>query len=141
MARSLGYELGLYKHFVGSMHLYDTDREDAQRYLEEAVQRRIEMPPMPEGDPWPSIRKLLDAEYRVRNGETIDAGRWGVDTYWADLIRLLQIFAATGDQERIDALKSAMAFKRYFPYIDGRRTMDPRASQTPAQPSLRLLIL
>ena len=49
VARSLGYELGIYKHFVGSMHLYQFRPENAQRYFEEGVQRTIEMPPMPDG--------------------------------------------------------------------------------------------
>ena len=121
VARSLGYELGIYKHFVGSMHLYQIDQENARRYFEEGVQRTIEMPPMPEGDPWPSIQKLLDAEQRIRKGEAIDADRWGVDPYWADLIRLLQIFAAKGEEDRIEALKSAMAFRCYGPYINSRK--------------------
>ena len=137
IACSLGCQLGIYKHFVGSMHLYETCREEAEQYLSEAVQPRIEMPPMPEGDPWSPIRRLLDAEHRIRSGEMIDAGRWGVGAYWADLIRLLQIFEATGDEERINALKSEMAFKPYGPYIDSRKMMKPRKPQTPAQPSLK----
>jgi thymidylate synthase len=109
------------------MHLYEADRAVAQQYVDEQVQPRIEMPAMPEGDPWSSIEKMLDAESRVRRGETIDAGSWGVDPYWADLIRLLQIFGATGEKGRIDALKSAMIFKRYGSYIDIRKTVSPRS--------------
>jgi thymidylate synthase len=138
IARSLGHEIGAYKHFVGSMHLYKQNREDAQRFIDEAVQPRIEMPPLPEGDPWCSIRRVLEAELRIRQGEAIDADSWGVEPYWADLIRLLQIFAATGDEERIKVLKSAMAFKRYGPYVDSRIPMTPRSPQCPIQPSLRL---
>ncbi len=137
VANSLGYELGTYKHFVGSMHIYAIDQGDMRQYLEEAVQQTVEMPPMPKVDPWPSIQRLLDAEHRIRNGETIDAGSWDVEPYWADLVRLLQIFAATGDEERIDALKSAMTFKRYGLYIDSRRTMGAREPNLPVQPSLR----
>ena len=138
MARSLGCELGLYKHFVGSMRLYQANRENAQQYLDEEVQRTIEMPPMPEGNPWPSIRKLLLAEHRIRTGDPVDAGAWGLDPYWADLIRLLQVFAATGNSKRIEALKSAMACHLYRPYIDSRREMKPRAPQQPVQLSLRV---
>lgn len=138
IARSLGLDLGIYKYCVGSMHLYAAHREHAQRYLDEAVQRSIEMPPMPEGDPWPSIRKVLDAEHRIRNGEAIEAGCWGVDPYWADLIRLLQIVSARGDIERVEDLKSAMVCRRYVPYIDDRKAMKPRAPYMPAQPSLKL---
>lgn len=126
VARSLGYELGIYRHFVGSMHIYEVDRENAQRFINEAIQPRIEMPPMPEGDPWPSIRRLLEAEHCIRNGEAIDADSWGLAPYWADLIRLLQVFGAKGDNERIDDLKSSMAFQRYGPYIDARKTVNRR---------------
>jgi thymidylate synthase len=126
VARSLGCELGFYKHFVGSMHLYDTHRADAQQYVDEELQPRIEMPAMPEGNPWPSIQRLLEAEHQIRNKKMINAGDWGVDPYWADLIRLLQIFAANGDELRIKALKSAMNFRRYGAYIDGRLRMKRR---------------
>ena len=41
---------------------------------------------MPDGDPWPSIKKVLDAEMLVRSKKTIDADAVGVEPYWADLI-------------------------------------------------------
>lgn len=122
VARSLGYKMGRYQHFVGSMHLYETDRENARLYLDEAFQARVEMPEMPPGDPWQAISRLLEAERRIRRGEQVEADRWGVAPYWADLIRLLQIFFASGDEARIDALKSTMAHARYRPFIDVRRT-------------------
>jgi thymidylate synthase len=136
VARTLGYELGSYRHFVGSMHLYERHRNDAQRYVDEAVQPRIEMPEMPSGDPWAPIGRLLEAERLVRNGQDLDAGTWGVAPYWADLIRLLQIFFSTGNEARIDALRSAMAYPKYRPYIDSRRTMRPLSPRAPTQPSL-----
>lgn len=58
VARTLGIGLGPYKHFVGSLHLYDRDREDAQQFLDEGVQATVPMPQMPRGDPWPSIQKI-----------------------------------------------------------------------------------
>jgi thymidylate synthase len=136
MARTLGVELGTYKQFVGSLHLYDEDRGVAEQYLNEAVQSTILMPPMPIGDPWLSLRKLLDAEDRIRHGGEFDADAWGVDPYWADLIRLLQIFAATGDTNKIEAFKAKMVFDRYAPYIDSRKVMKPRVI-----PPLQQLVL
>jgi thymidylate synthase len=127
MARSLGLDLGTYRHFVGSMHLYSAHREQVQQYLEEGVQPTNEMSPMPEGDPWPSIRILLEAEHRIRTGAGVDADTFRVDPYWADLIRLLQIFTARGDKNRVDALKAAMASRRYGPYIDSRKNVGARA--------------
>jgi thymidylate synthase len=144
VARTLGVELGSYSHFVGSLHLYDDerdgyddDREAAQQYLDEGVQSTILMPPMPSGDPWPSIKKLLDAEYRIRHRVELDANVWGVDDYWTDQIRLLQILAASGDAAKIEALKTKMVFKGYAPYIDGRMTSKPPVVQPPKQFLLR----
>ena len=138
VARSLGCDLGVYKHFVGSMHVYETDREAAQQYLNEAVQPRIEMPPMPEGDPWPPIRRLMEVEHRIRSGESVAADNWANEPYWADLIRLIQIFAATGDEELIEILKSAMIFRGYRPYIESRRATRSREQRVSTQPSLEL---
>jgi thymidylate synthase len=141
MARTLSVGLGSYKHFVGSMHLYDRDRAEAQQYLDEGVQATVSMPPMPHGDPWPSIQKLLDAEYRIRRGEEIDADARGVNGYWADLIRLLQILAARGNRSKIEALKAKMAFDRYAPYIDGRKVRQRRSQSRGTPPPPRQLPL
>ena len=58
LARSLGYEIGTYRHFAGSMHMYNDDVADAEKYVGEGVQARIEMPEMPMGDPWPNRKKV-----------------------------------------------------------------------------------
>ena len=128
-ARTLGVDLGSYRHFVGSLHLYDRDRTEAQQYLDEGTQATIAMPPMPPGDPLPSIQRVLDAEFRIRRGEDIDADQWGVSPYWADLIRLLQVFEARRKRNaaKIKSLKTRMAFDRYAPYIDGPRVPSRRS--------------
>lgn len=90
IARALGVEVGLYKHAVGSLHLYAEDTQNAQDYLEEGVQERLAMPSMPWGDPTESIKVLVKAEHTIRTG-----GRPKYDTldpYWSDLIRLLLIY-------------------------------------------------
>jgi thymidylate synthase len=119
VARALGREIGCYRHFVGSMHLYDKHRADAQNLVNEGYQARIPMPPIPMGDPWPSIRSVLTAEERIRAGEIFDANLPGLDPYWSDLIRMLQIFNSTDDQ-RIEKLRDSMSFHRYRPYISSR---------------------
>ena len=126
LARTLGLEIGTYKHFVGSMHLYEEDQEVARQYLNEGWQSTISMSPMPIGDPWPSLRKLLDAEYRIRYGTELDVNIWDVEPYWADLIRLLQVFAATGNIGKVEALKRNMVFDNYAAYIEKRKEMMPR---------------
>jgi thymidylate synthase len=119
VAKSLGYEMGSYRHFVGSMHLYDDHRSDAQRFVDEGYQARIEMPPMPTGDPWPAIGVVLDAERRIRAGDLFDANLPGLNPYWSDLIRLLQIFFSD-DEVYIETLGGNMFFQRYRPYIMSR---------------------
>jgi thymidylate synthase len=122
-ARSLGCEIGPYRHFAGSMHLYDDNRDEAVRLIEEGFQSRIEMPPMPRGDPWPAIGQVMSALEEIRVGQTIDANGFGVESYWSDLIRLLQVFAATGDAPTIANLRNAMVSDCYKHYIDSRTSL------------------
>ncbi len=119
VARTLGREIGSYIHFVGSMHLYNCDRADAQSLVNEGYQSRVEMPPMPSGDPWPSIAAVLQAELRAGLGEIFDANLAGLEPYWSDLIRMAQVFFCQDDQ-RIRSLRDAMSFQRYRPYITSR---------------------
>lgn len=122
-ARSLGCEIGPYRHFAGSMHLYDDDRDDAVRLTEEGFQSRIEMPPMPHGDPWPALAKVMDALDGIRANQATDADSFGEDPYWSDLIRLLLVFAATGDSAAIAKLRKDMASDCYKYYIDSRTNL------------------
>ncbi|MET4033600.1 MULTISPECIES: thymidylate synthase [unclassified Bradyrhizobium] len=119
MSRALGLDIGVYRHFVASLHLYEDNRSGAQHFLDEGYQQRIEMPEMPQGDPWPMIAGVLEAEKRIRNAEKFEAGSLDLSDYWTDLVRLLQAFFAESDEERI-ALLDQMAFRRYRPYVLGR---------------------
>lgn len=94
LARTLGLEMGNYKHCAGSLHLYTADEEKAAEFLGEGWQSTLyPMPPMPGGDPWPSINLLMEAEaaIRLKGVDAVDFSS-GIDAYWADLFRLLQIF-------------------------------------------------
>jgi thymidylate synthase len=133
VARDLGVSLGIYKHFVGSMHLYDTDRTAAEQYLSEKVQPSIEMPAMPSCDPWPAIADLLRAEELIRNGIEPHARYFDIDPYWSDLIRLLQVFAASGDPDKIQIIKSTLEYKRYGPYVESRKSQRARIVRPPSQ--------
>jgi thymidylate synthase len=116
VARSLERELGIYRHFVGSMHLYERNRSQAEELISEGFQARKEMPPMPIGDPWPAIDVVLGAERRAREQQTFEAHDLGVDPYWADIIRLLQVYFSS-DEEMVKAIRESMSFGGYRSYI------------------------
>lgn len=122
IARDLGVELGTYKHAVGSLHLYDESIETAKRFLAEGWQStEATMPAMPIGDPWPGIRVLLKAESIIRCGGSLDSALLsGMDPYWADLIRLLEIlrYKKEKDPIRITEVRAKMSSKVYDPFID-----------------------
>jgi thymidylate synthase len=112
VARSIGVSLGTYKHAVGSL----------RRFLEEGWQSTIAMPPMPRGDPWENVKRLLAAESRIRMGKPVGRSK-PLPKYWADLSRLLEVFANTGRKTVIRKLKRQMASKVYDTYIDRRASM------------------
>jgi thymidylate synthase len=81
------------------------------------------MDPMPAGDPWSSVAALLEAEAKIRNGEWHEEEDLsGLDAYWADLVRLLQVFALSKrrDAEGIRRLKQRMTSDVFHPFITTR---------------------
>ena len=116
IARSIDVEIGPYRHFVGSLHLYKKNRESAKLLVSEGFQSRIEMPPMPNGDPWPSIRTLLAVEKRAKAREGFDADGVGLEPYWSDLAKLLQIFFSK-DTSRNKIIYETLGWSRYRPYV------------------------
>ena len=122
MARDLSVETGRYAHVAGSLHLYEDNLAAAKQFLEEGWQsRKSPMPPMPLGDPWPSITKLLEAERRIREtGGVPESLLDEVHPYWGDLIRLLQIFRFAKDDNRtsIEDTLAKMNSGVFDPYIE-----------------------
>ncbi len=133
VARTLGVDVGPYQQFVGNLHLYDENEVAAQHYIEEGFQSAVEMPAMPEGDPWPSIQTVMAAEARIRAGEPCEANDCGVEPYWADLIRLLQIFSVK-DPKTIGAINAKMVFGGYASYIQAVRQRRSRPKKNGASP-------
>lgn len=68
VARWAGVDLGEYTHFAGSLHLYDSDADAAQRFLEEGFFEKTEMPPMAPGDPSAALDEVLSFEALTRSG-------------------------------------------------------------------------
>lgn len=124
VARTLGLELGVYKHAVGSLHLYAQHQDDATAFIAEGWQPTDRpMPAMPPGDPWPAVKVLLAFEAEIRAGQHPDADTLlTLDPYWSDLVRLLQVFAYSRqrDAERIRGLQAQMSSDVFNAFIAPR---------------------
>jgi len=121
LANYLAVALGSYTHIANSLHLYDKDIEKAKQFLGEGWQSTEGMPPMPAGDPWPSVRQVLSAEEQIRTGAPLDESCFNVlDSYWLDLIRLLRVFKCRKSKDRagIVKLRREMSSRAYFPFVD-----------------------
>jgi thymidylate synthase len=122
IARDLGIEIGSYKHAVGSLHLYEDKTVDVKSFIEEGWQSTKEsMTPMPQGDPWPSISILLEAESSIRiTGECDESVLDTIDPYWADLVRLLQVYAHKKgkNSKGILQVREKISSPLYLPFID-----------------------
>jgi thymidylate synthase len=124
VSRTLSVEIGTYKHAVGSLHLYDRNKQAARRYLEEGWQSTtICMPPMPPGDPWNSIGKVLRAEREIRLNRTVNVHDLGVEDYWTDLVCLLQIYGHYKRHEgrKIEPLRKALFSRVYDTFVDQKK--------------------
>jgi thymidylate synthase len=133
-ARALNVELGTYKHVVGSLHLYDRDKDSARLFIDEGWQPTMPMPPMPIGDPWPSVRTLLRAEPSIRRAGRAGGRASRLDPYWQDLLRLLQIHwhFKNNNPHAIARIKKQMHSRVYDSYIERlRRTA--RLNQAPSE--------
>ena len=120
VARAVGVEIGSYKHVVGSLHLYDRDVSKARQYLREGWQSTTNMPPMPLGDPWDSIRLVVNAEREIRNEQQPETA--GLSEYWLDLLRLLQIFWHFRHEniDEIRRLRKTLSTRIYDTYIQDK---------------------
>ncbi len=122
VARTLDVELGTYQHAVGSLHLYDRDLEQGQAFLDEGWQStEMAMPEMPPGDPWHSIDILVRSEALIRAGSEPDPDDLaGLDSYWADIVRMLQVlrYVRAGNFTGAAEVKDLMSSHIYRPFID-----------------------
>ncbi len=95
------------------------------------------MPPMPAGDPWPAVERLLKAERTIRQGKQPNLD--DPDPYWADLVRLLQVFrysrngARQAQRDKVNDIKEQMTTDVYDVHILKRQLRAPVAAQTEEQ--------
>jgi thymidylate synthase len=136
-ARSLGYELGTYSHYAGSLHIYDKFIDSAKQYIEEGWQDReyAAMPKMPDGDPWFSVQTWLETEPLIRAGRRPRKRLFSrLDDYWGDLVRLLQVytFSVKKREKEIVRIKGEMKHRVYKEYIAQKakpKRTSPRSGQ------------
>lgn len=140
VAGSLGLEVGSYKHFVGSLHLYDDKLEEAKLYLNEGWQSSISMPVMPTEEQFKIIPILLSTEEKIRQNTSIDLQKLELPNYWLDIFRLLQIFSIskmTGVEAKlINNIEKQMISKSYLPYIQKRVELNEKKTL----PALSILL-
>lgn len=108
LATQLGLELGSYVHTVGSLHIYDTDRDRVSEVLADpaaAAAPRWAFPAMPFGDNWPYVHQVLRYEEALRlNQHRLDLSpeALGLPEYWRQLLLLLEFYRRVRHDERID---------------------------------------
>jgi thymidylate synthase len=122
IARSVGVELGPYHHMAGSLHMYDDDARELAAFVAEGWQATTRvMPAMPSGDPQAGLAHLLGVEHDLRTGMSPDGIDFGSEPYWADLGRLLGVYAVRkGPREAIERIRSEMGSDYYDCYITDR---------------------
>lgn len=122
IARSVEAEVGSYHHMVGSLHMYDENAEALDAFVAEGWHATtLAMPPMPPGDPWEGVTRLLDVERQLRGGKRPAEVDFGADPYWADLGRLLAVYAVRkGPTEAIERIRAGMNNDYYNTYITSR---------------------
>lgn len=132
VGRTLGCEIGTYRHFTASLHLYNAQLEEARQYLQEGWQAtsNVAMPPMPREDPWPAIDWLLRAESAIRRGRPLDLRKLSLSPYWADLVRLLRVYRCSrdGDGVGISRIRRNMSSPVYDAFIGKREAATLRTT-------------
>jgi thymidylate synthase len=119
IARSIGAKLGSYHHSVGSLHMYLKHAEKARKYLEEGWQETIEMPEMPDGDPWPHVERLVEAERSIRTAGISAADFHDLPTYWFQLALLLEFHYSSKNSNLAGMARAAklLGLSVYDPHI------------------------
>lgn len=93
VARAIGADVGTYTHFVGSLHIYEEDRDKGETFLREGAQTPYPMPLMPPGDPWPNVEVIIEWEAALRAQRGFEPPD-SLAPYWLELGQLLSGYHA-----------------------------------------------
>jgi thymidylate synthase len=102
--------------------MYDADAGELGTFVAEGWQATTRtMPAMPPGDPQAALTRLLSVEHKLRTGTPADSIDFGPEPYWADLGRILGVYAVrSGPLEAIERIRANMASDYYDIYITDR---------------------
>jgi thymidylate synthase len=128
IARSVNVDVGIYKHCVGSLHLYEDCQDKARVYLNEGWQSPVPMESMPSEDPWAAINIVQDIEEQARSFKEIDLLNIKLAPYWVDICRLLVVFQKwkISQNQRnscysvCQEIANQMSNRNYHMFIDGK---------------------
>jgi thymidylate synthase len=87
MAVSLQLEVGPYHHFVGSMHIYESELDAARAIVGAGATIQDSMESMPSVD---GLAHLLTGEQQTRRGHSLEHIKPRPDKYWSDLLSVLE---------------------------------------------------
>jgi len=110
MANQLDVEVGSYTHMVGSLHLYDKDRDAAARVLTDVKthpRATFVFPSLPRGDNKNYISEVLWYEERLRNNSLQLTGKKEIANlpeYWRQVLFLFEIYRSIAQNEAINGL-------------------------------------
>jgi thymidylate synthase len=108
IARTLSVELGIYRHWVSSLHIYESSAYIARDLIREGWQQTVgsAMELMPTGDPWPFVRQLLAAEQAFRVDRRKEPWTTTGSPYWDSLVWLLEMLRHFKDHDAESARAS-----------------------------------
>ena len=120
MACRLGAEVGVYKHAVGSLHLYADRINDAKCYVGEGWQRQLSMPKMGSNNIDVQTNNFIEKEQQIKNGTKYENIDFIAEPYWNDILILLEAFRIknTKDAASLNGLKESLQNDIYKVYLD-----------------------
>ncbi|WP_076693031.1 thymidylate synthase [Tersicoccus sp. Bi-70] len=122
VARAVNCEIGTYTHLVGSLHIYDSNQQQASAFLEEGVMDNKAMPPMPFGDPMISVARLVKIEQALRLAEPIEYHS-ELASYWMQLADVLTGWRAFKENDRasLERIRTRLAGSIYEIYLSDKQ--------------------
>jgi thymidylate synthase len=98
IANTLDVELGVYKHFVGSLHAYENDLEKVDNLISEGLAPSSPLMPSMPPNPLSDLTTVLEIEKCIRLGQEIIVDIEKLPAYWQDIVTLLRLFKITKTQ-------------------------------------------